>query len=95
MKKNIVKTLAFSALFFGFTQAKAQMKKQEAALEKVSIENVLAQMDENKDEKISFEEAQGPMKLHFNKLDANKDGFLTADEIKDKKVPKMLSKKDN
>ncbi len=37
-------------------------------------------LDTNKDGKISFAEFSGPMKTHFEELDANKDGVLDESE---------------
>jgi hypothetical protein len=37
-------------------------------------------LDANKDGKVSFAEFSGPMKTHFDELDANKDGVLDDSE---------------
>ena len=51
-----------------------------------SIEELLSQMDTNKDSKISKKEVRGPLKDDFAKIDINKDGFLTKVELE--KAPK-------
>ncbi len=38
-------------------------------------------LDTNKDEKISKEEAKGPLAEHFDRIDSNDDGFITVDEL--------------
>ncbi len=40
-------------------------------------------MDKDQDGKISRSEASGKLATHFDAIDANKDGFLTKDELKD------------
>ena len=38
-------------------------------------------LDENGDGKVSFDEFVAPMKKHFDRMDANHDGVLEADEL--------------
>jgi hypothetical protein len=45
-------------------------------------EKVIADLDQDKDGKISKAEAKGPLLDNFDKIDANKDGFITLDEMK-------------
>ncbi len=49
--------------------------------EKPSFQDLLNQMDSNKDSKLSASEAKGPLKQDFTKIDTNKDGFLSEVEI--------------
>lgn len=42
---------------------------------------LLARMDLDKDQKVSAAEAEGPLKRDFERMDANKDGFLTLEEL--------------
>lgn len=51
-----------------------------------SVENLLTQMDSNKDGKLSKDEVKGPLKNDFSKIDTNDDGYLSKDELK--KAPK-------
>lgn len=48
---------------------------------------VMADLDLNKDNRISKEEARGPLKNDFDKLDQNNDGYLTLDELGDMPPP--------
>jgi len=50
-------------------------------------EEVIMQLDSNKDGKISKEEAKGPLKEDFSILDKNADGFITLEELKDAPKP--------
>lgn len=51
-----------------------------------SITTMFTQMDVNKDGKISKAEAKGPLSEDFAKIDSNKDGFLSIEELE--KAPK-------
>lgn len=51
--------------------------------------NPMERLDTNGDNKISESEAKGPLKENFSKLDLNKDGYITADELPNR----MQSKK--
>ena len=42
----------------------------------------LKRLDTDKDGKVSLEEFIAPMKAHFARMDANKDGFLDETELK-------------
>ncbi len=42
----------------------------------------IKQLDTDKDGRISLEEFSAPMKAHFARMDANKDGFLDETELK-------------
>lgn len=46
-------------------------------------EELIKQLDSNKDGKISKEEAKGPLKEDFSIVDKNADGFITLEELKD------------
>lgn len=79
--KKIILVIALG--FFSinsFSQEKRKDQKPPTA------EQILAQMDANKDSKLSIEEVKGPIKDSFKEIDINKDGFLTKEEIE--KAPK-------
>jgi hypothetical protein len=42
---------------------------------------ILSKLDTNNDQKISIQEVKGPLKMHFNKIDSNNDGFITDAEF--------------
>ena len=69
-------------------QARAAMTIENMSTESTSDmpmnKSPLTMMDTNGDGKISYSEARGPLKEDFNRLDKNKDGFLTKDEIPSK-----------
>jgi len=69
-------------------QARAAMTIENMSTESTSEmpmkKSPLTMMDTNGDGKISFSEARGPLKEDFKRLDKNKDGFLTKDEIPSK-----------
>jgi hypothetical protein len=54
-----------------------------------SPEEIMAKLDTNKDGKISREEAQGPLANDFDKIDSNKDNYITLDELKNMCPPKQ------
>lgn len=46
-----------------------------------SPEKILEMMDKNGDQKVSADEAHGPLKNDFDRFDTDKDGFLTSAEL--------------
>ncbi len=46
-----------------------------------SFSQLLEQMDDNKDGKLSKQEAKGPLAENFSQIDANNDNFLTEEEL--------------
>lgn len=44
-------------------------------------EEIMEEMDSNKDGKISNSEAAGPLTRDFDRLDKNRDGYLTSEEL--------------
>ncbi|WP_298778160.1 EF-hand domain-containing protein [uncultured Polaribacter sp.] len=53
-----------------------------------SVKQILKDLDTNKDGKISFKEAKGPLKKDFNEIDTNEDGFISQKELKNAPKPK-------
>lgn len=52
-----------------------------------SFSELLNDLDANNDKKISRKESKGPLKDLFDRIDANKDGFLTEEEFKNAPTP--------
>ena len=50
--------------------------------ERKNFDELLKMMDTNKDYKLSKTEVKGPLKEDFSKIDKNKDGFITEQELK-------------
>jgi len=46
-----------------------------------SVEQLLTQMDANKDGKLSESEVKGPLKSDFSKIDTDDDGYLSEKEL--------------
>ena len=46
-----------------------------------SVEQILTQMDANKDGKLSESEVKGPLKTDFAKIDTDEDGYLSEKEL--------------
>jgi len=45
------------------------------------VDNIIKELDADKDGRISPKEARGPVRRHFDRLDANKDGFIDRNEL--------------
>lgn len=51
-----------------------------------TVDQLFAEMDTNKDNKLSKEEVKGPLANDFSKIDTNKDDFISREEMN--KAPK-------
>ncbi|MCU0429232.1 MAG: hypothetical protein MUF42_04610 [Cytophagaceae bacterium] len=51
-------------------------------------EQIMTDLDTDKDQRISTSEAKGPLVKEFSKVDSNQDGFISLDELKAIKPPK-------
>jgi Ca2+-binding EF-hand superfamily protein len=49
-------------------------------------DQIMTEMDSNKDGKLSMDEVKGPIKSDFSKIDTNSDGFISKEELS--KAPK-------
>jgi hypothetical protein len=95
MLKNSLKIAAaicLSVIAFACTSTKTIAQNQEPSQqkgegrppqgEKPKFADLLAKMDKDKNGKLSKSEIEGPLKNDFEKIDANKDGFITEAEFK-------------
>jgi len=57
------------------------------------VNGILKDLDTDQDGKISRQEARGRVKEHFDRLDANKDGFVDRDELMRAASEKLSGKK--
>jgi hypothetical protein len=74
--KNYILTFILLILF----ACKPSIKKPNN--EKPNPQQLITDMDNNKDGKLSKEETKGPLSKDFSKIDSNSDGFLTSEELK-------------
>lgn len=56
-----------------------------------NVEQLIAQMDANKDGKLSKDEVKGPLKTDFSKIDTDEDGFLSEEELENAPKPERQS----
>ena len=63
-------------------------RPQKGQRKRPTFEKVLADLDTDKDGKLSKEEAKGPLAKSFSKADTNEDGFITEEEFNQMKPPK-------
>ncbi|WP_366186346.1 EF-hand domain-containing protein [Flavobacterium ovatum] len=91
MKNRILKIVCSLVLFLGTANAFAQPNENQERKAPPTAEQLIKEMDANKDGKLSKEELKGPIKNDFTKIDTNKDGFLSLEELK--KAPKPERKK--
>ncbi len=52
-----------------------------------SVEKLLAEMDSNKDGKLSKDEVKGPLANEFSKIDSDDDGYISEEELKNAPKP--------
>jgi Ca2+-binding EF-hand superfamily protein len=57
------------------------LKEGRTAIIRERIDNILRELDTNKDGKISREEARGQIKKFFDEIDTNKDGYISREEL--------------
>ena len=80
------------ALIATVTIGYAQPPQGEEGKKPPTIEELMKQMDADKDGKLSKKEVKGPLKDDFTKIDLDKDGFITGEELK--KAPKPERRKE-
>lgn len=70
-------------------QSSTQRPERQGAPPSTSV--ILEQMDTDKDGQLSEAEVKGPLKSDFAKIDANRDGYLSKEELD--KAPKPDGKR--
>lgn len=80
--------LLFITMMFFSNLTFAQQNNKGGRPEPPSAEELIKQMDKDKDGKLSKKEIAGPIKKDFDKIDENKDGFLTKKELEKAPKPK-------
>ncbi|MEP3836066.1 MAG: EF-hand domain-containing protein [Algibacter sp.] len=87
-RKLKVGILGFGIALLTTLNVNAQSQNGQQRKERPTIEELIKEMDKNEDAKLSMEEVKGPLKKDFDKIDADEDGFLTAEELKNAPKPK-------
>jgi len=83
MKNVFVKTTIVASVLLTVLSVNAQDYKKQ----RPSVDNIFEKMDADKDGKISAIEVEGPLKEKFKVIDANSDGFITKEEMKNAPKP--------
>ena len=87
--KKVTKTLVVGVIVVSVISCAPQRTSQSQngsrgnRSEPPTFTQLLAQMDANKDGKLSKSEVKGPLASDFSKVDSNNDGFITESELKD------------
>lgn len=63
--------------------------------ERPTIEDLINELDTNKDEKLSEFEVRGPLANDFSKIDKNNDGFLTKEELENAPRPERRGQRED
>ncbi|WP_405382254.1 EF-hand domain-containing protein [Maribacter sp. LLG6340-A2] len=88
MKLITLKTgLLFTLMIaLGTLAANAQSKGERR--EPPTFKELLEQMDKNEDGQLAKDEVKGPLQNGFDKIDLDKDGFITEEELEKAPKPK-------
>lgn len=88
IKKNIklvICCILYTTISFG---QRPDNGNEERPNKPPSVDKIFEDLDSNNDDKISLEEAKGPLKKDFSTIDANEDGFITKEELEKAPKPK-------
>lgn len=83
--KHIIASLSIMATTIAFGSTTVQPPKVQGQAPPKPAE-LIKQMDKNNDGKLELSEVKGPLQKDFPKVDLNKDGFITLEELE--KAPK-------
>lgn len=83
MKKVIFSTAILATVCLFPLSSIAQSEEHHPPHDKKRPEpkEVIEKLDQNSDGKIALEEAKGPLKEKFSRIDADEDGFVTEEEL--------------
>ncbi|PQV47803.1 EF hand domain-containing protein [Jejuia pallidilutea] len=93
MISNTIKiaiTVVSIAVFVSCKSSETENKNantQRGQGERPSVAQLITEMDENKDGKLSESEVKGPLQNDFYKIDTNDDGFLSKEELENAPEP--------
>lgn len=95
MKSNNIKkaVLVILCCIGSVTLSNAQDQKRERK-EPPTYTQLLKDLDKNEDGKLSKAELKGPLKEDFDKIDTDKDGFISEKEFKKAPKPKDKGQRD-
>lgn len=82
---------AFLYLFIIFFAASCNAQSKDSSRrdqKPPNPEQIIKDLDVNKDGKISKKEANGPLAKDFDAIDSNSDGYITLEELKKAPKPK-------
>jgi len=83
MKRITLKGLMSLGAFTLFltTPSFGQTTQDKAPKQQKTVEQIFAEMDTNKDDKLSKEEAKDNIKTDFEKIDLDKNSFISKEEL--------------
>lgn len=94
MKKKHITSIGSFALGFLFLTSCGNAKEQPTAeyesttsRQQPSVIELLTEMDEDKDGQLSRSEVKGPLEQDFDRIDLDKNGFLSVEELKNAPKP--------
>ena len=100
MKHSMLKAIALTVALFGITnslQAQQQQQNDRQPPKRLTVNEAFKLMDSNEDDLLTKEETKGPLNSDFEKLDTNKDGYISRKELADAPQPnrKRRARQDN
>ncbi|MCH3884880.1 EF-hand domain-containing protein [Tenacibaculum aquimarinum] len=75
--------------------SKRQQQDRQRGGERLSTDQIFAQMDTNKDGKLSKTEVKGPLAKGFSDIDKNEDGYISKEELENAPKPERRQRPRN